>query len=375
MTDLPAQTSQQTFMLRALELAEKGRGRTAPNPAVGAVIVKDNRIIAEGYHPQAGKPHAEIYALQQAGDDARGADIYVSLEPCSHVGRTPPCTQALINAGIRRVFVGAIDPNPRVCGAGLSMLRQAGIEVVNGVCREQAEELIAGFSKHLRTGRPWTIYKAAMTLDGFTATSIGDSRWISCDESRVRVHQLRNRVEGIMVGIETVLKDDPLLNVRLPGVQTQDPLRIVVDSKLRFPLKSRMLSQPSSAKTLIATCSRDAERIGSLEAAGVEVLVLPEQQGRVSLPSLWDELGRRHVQHLLLEGGSMLATAAWKECLIDELMIFVAPRLAGGCPVNGLFAGTGTSFMADCATLEQLRYEVSGVDLLIRAKVQTCLPG
>ena len=362
-------------MLRALDLAEKGRGRTAPNPPVGAVIVKNGQVVGEGYHPQAGMPHAEIYALDQAGEAARGADIYVTLEPCSHFGRTPPCTQALINAGISRVFIGAIDPDPRVSGAGLALLREAGIEVVSGLCQEQATELIAGFSKHLRTGHPWTTYKAAMTLDGFTATAVGDSRWISCEESRLRVHRLRNRVEGIMVGIETVLKDNPLLNVRLPDEQTRDPLRIVVDSRLRFPLNSNMINQPSTATTLIATCSQQTDQISRLEDAGAEVLVLPDQQGRVVLPALWEELGRRHVQHVLLEGGSVLATAAWKECLIDELMIFVAPRLAGGCPVNGLFAGTGTSLMAETAVLEEMRHETSGSDLLIRAKVQTCLLG
>ena len=375
MTDLSSQMSQQTFMLRAIELAEKGRGRTAPNPPVGAVIVKDGQVIGEGYHPQAGMPHAEIYALEQAAEAARGADIYVSLEPCSHFGRTPPCAQALINAGISRVFVGAIDPHPRVSGAGLSMLREAGIEVVSGLCHEQAEELIAAFSKQLRTGQPWTIYKAAMTLDGHTATAVGDSRWISCEESRLRVHRLRNRVEGIMVGIETVLKDDPLLNVRLPDEQTRDPLRIVVDSRLRFPLNSKMLNQPSTATTLIATCSQNTDQISRLEDAGVDVLVLPEQQGRVALSSLWEELGRRNVQRLLLEGGSVLATAAWRECLIDELMVFVAPRLVGGCPTSGLFAGPGATLMADSAMLAEVRHETSGSDLLIRARVQTCLLG
>jgi diaminohydroxyphosphoribosylaminopyrimidine deaminase/5-amino-6-(5-phosphoribosylamino)uracil reductase len=361
-------------MQRALELAEQGRGRTAPNPAVGAVIVKDGQIVGEGFHPKAGMPHAEVYALEQAGSAARGADIYVTLEPCAHVGRTPPCTRALIAAGIRRVFVAIIDPDPRVSGAGISSLREAGITVEIGLCQEQATELIAGFSKHVRSGQPWTIYKAAMTLDGHTATAVGDSRWISCEESRLRVHRLRNRVEAIMVGIETVLKDDPLLNVRLPGEQTCDPLRVVVDSRLRFPLQAKMLTHPSSAPTLIATCCKDSARINALTAAGAEVLVLPaDDAGHVSLPALWDELGRRHVQHLLLEGGSILATSAWQECLIDELMLFVAPRLVGGCPANGLFAGCGTPLMADSAMLEEMRHETSGSDLLIRAKVQTCL--
>ncbi len=361
-------------MQRALELAEQGRGRTAPNPAVGAVIVKDGQIVGEGFHPQAGMPHAEIYALEQAGAKARGADIYVTLEPCSHTGRTPPCARALIAAGIRRVFVAIIDPDPRVSGAGITLLREAGILVEVGLGQDQAAELIAGFSKHLRSGHPWTIYKAAMTLDGYTATAVGDSRWISCEESRLRVHRLRNRVEAIMVGIETVLKDDPLLNVRLPGEQTRDPLRVVVDSRLRFPLTAKMLAQNSSATTLIATCCDDKQRINAVSAAGAEVLILPaDQEGRVNLLDLWDELGRRHIQHLLLEGGSTLATVAWKACLIDELMVFVAPRLVGGCPTRGLFSGVGTTQMIDSAMLDDVHHETSGSDLLIRAKVQTCL--
>jgi diaminohydroxyphosphoribosylaminopyrimidine deaminase/5-amino-6-(5-phosphoribosylamino)uracil reductase len=361
-------------MLRALELAEKGRGRTAPNPSVGAVIVKDDQVVGEGFHPKAGMPHAEVYALEQAGAKAQGADIYVTLEPCSHTGRTPPCARALIAAGIKRVFVAIVDPDPRVSGAGITLLREAGIAVEVGLCRDQAAELIAGFSKHLRSGHPWTIYKAAMTLDGHTATAVGDSRWISCEESRLRVHRLRNRVEAIMVGIETVLKDNPLLNVRLPHEITRDPLRVVVDSRLRFPLQAKMLTQSSAAATLIATCCNDRGRINALTAAGAEVLVLPaDHEGRVNLLALWDELGRRHIQHLLLEGGSTLATAAWKACLIDELMVFMAPRLVGGCPTTGLFAGAGATLMADSAMLEDVRHETSGSDLLIRAKVQTCL--
>lgn len=361
-------------MQRAIELAEMGRGRTAPNPPVGAVVVKGGRIIGEGYHPQAGKPHAEIYALRQAGAAARGADIYVTLEPCSHFGRTPPCAQALIEAGIGRAFVAVIDPNPKVSGAGVAALRSAGIEVHIGLCRDQAGELIVGFSKHLRTGLPWTIYKAAMTLDGHTATAGGDSRWVSGVTSRLRVHQLRNRVEAIMVGIETVLKDDPRLNVRLEQAATRDPLRVIVDSHLRMPVRSQMLNQSSTAGTLIATVTEDQRQIEQLEQAGAEVLVLPAVAGRVSLAALWTELGRRNVQHLLLEGGSTLATAALNEGLIDQLMVFIAPRLVGGCPATGLFAGPGCVMMADTTQLSDVRYEHSGEDLLISAVVQTCLP-
>lgn len=362
------------FMQRALVLARCGLGRTAPNPAVGAVIVNGQQIVGEGYHPLAGHPHAEIYALRQAGAAARGAEVYVTLEPCSHFGRTPPCVNALIAAGVSKVFVGLVDPDPRVSGAGIKALQQAGIAVEVGICKRECQQLIEGFAKNLRTGRPFTTYKAAMTLDGHTATPLGDARWISGELSRLRVHQFRNQVDAIMVGIETLLQDDPQLTVRLPHQEGRDPLRVVVDSRLRIPTHCRMLQQDSSAATLIATGSRDQQQIDQLHQAGAEVVVLSLDSGRVSLPALWDELGRRHIQHLLLEGGSTLATAALRAGLIDRLMVFIAPRLLGGRPVNGLFSGNGCSLVAEGIHLTEMTYESIGEDLLITAKVESCLP-
>lgn len=361
-------------MQRAIELARRGLGRTTPNPAVGAVIVNNHVVVGEGFHPQAGKPHAEIFALQQAGGAARGADVYVTLEPCSHFGRTPPCVDALMVAGVARVFVGAVDPDPRVSGAGIAALQQAGIDVEVGLCQEECLELIEGFAKMIRCGRPFTTYKAAMTLDGCTATADGDSQWISGEQSRLRVHHLRNRADAIMVGIETILKDDPRLTVRLPQQDGRDPLRVVVDSRLRMPLTSRMLQQVSQAATLIATGCDDPQRISQLQQLGAEVVVLPLVSGRVTLPALWDELGRRQVQHLLLEGGSTLATAALEAGLIDRLMVFIAPKLAVGCPSTGLFAGKGCSFMSESTTLHQVNYEKVGEDLLVTGMITPCLP-
>lgn len=369
------ESQHQDHMQRALELARKGLGRTAPNPPVGAVIVKDARIVGEGFHPGAGMPHAEIFALRQAGSAARGASIYVTLEPCSHFGRTPPCIAALIEAGIARVFVGVIDPDPRVSGSGIAALRESGITVDIGVCGSQCERLIAGFSKNLIDSRPFTIYKAAMTVDGHTATATGDSRWISGDPSRKRVHQLRNQVDAIMVGIETVLFDDPLLNVRLPQKDIRDPLRVVVDSRLRMPLTSRMLRQQSTAPTLIATACTDQQRIEQLTQIGAKVIVLPLESGRVSLRALWQELGRRQVQQLLLEGGNTLAGAALQEGLIDQLLVFVAPRIVGGgSSAAGLFAGQGYQVMADARSLTDVSYEQVGEDMMISALVPPCLP-
>jgi diaminohydroxyphosphoribosylaminopyrimidine deaminase/5-amino-6-(5-phosphoribosylamino)uracil reductase len=365
---------QQHYMKQALKLARRGVGRTAPNPPVGAVVVRADVVIGEGHHPKAGEPHAEIFALRQAAAEANGADLYVTLEPCSHQGRTGPCADALIGAGIKRVFVGTLDPNPLVAGRGVEKLRQAGIEVKVGIEAEQCQRLIAPFARLISSGMPFTIYKSAMTLDGKTATASGDSQWVSGEQSRQQVHQLRDRVEAIMVGIDTVLADDPLLNTRLPQGGGRDPLRVVVDSRLRLPVGSRLLQQNSDAKTLIATLSHEQDKIARLQQTGVEVLIMPEQAGRVSLPDLWQELGRRNIQQLLLEGGATLAGAALQQGLIDRMMVFIAPKLIGGRADFGIFAGEGCEKLTDAVRLKDIHYEQSGEDILITGDVERCLP-
>lgn len=363
------------YMSRALELARRGEGRTAPNPPVGAVIVRDGAIVGEGFHPMAGEPHAEIFALRQAGNLASGSDLYVTLEPCSHHGKTGPCADAVIAAGIKRVFVGVQDPNPQVAGQGIKRLQAAGIEVVCGVLEQECRRLIAPFARHVLSGMPYTIYKTAMTLDGKTATAKGDSRWISGECSREEVHRLRDRVEAIMVGVETVLHDDPLLNTRLPG-GGRDPLRVVLDSQLRLPAAAAMLHQESDAGTLIATTeAADFEARKKLEAAGAEILVLPDEQGRVSLRALWRELGHRNVQTLLLEGGATLAGAALRSGLIDRVMVFVAPKLIGGDSEYGIFRGEGCSLLGDAVKLEDIRMESFDMDVLMSGEVVKCSPG
>lgn len=361
----------QVYMIRALELARQGVGRTSPNPPVGAVIVRDGEIIGEGFHPKAGAPHAEIFALRQAGELALGSDLYVTLEPCSHQGKTGPCADVVIVAGIKRVFIGVQDPNPQVAGRGIERLRAAGIEVVCGVLEQECRRLIAPFSRHVLSGMPYTIYKTAMTLDGKTATATGDSKWISGESSRLKVHRLRNKVEAIMVGVETVLQDDPLLNTRLPE-GGRDPLRVVVDSRLRMPVSAAMLS---TAGTLIATTSAAGVAARQkLEAAGAEVITLPEDEGRVSLPELWRELGRRNVQTLLLEGGATLAGAALRSDLIDQMMVFVAPKLIGGSSDYGIFRGEGCSLLGDAVKLEDVRMETFDNDILVSGEVVKCSP-
>ncbi|PLX87388.1 MAG: bifunctional diaminohydroxyphosphoribosylaminopyrimidine deaminase/5-amino-6-(5-phosphoribosylamino)uracil reductase RibD [Desulfuromonas sp.] len=361
-------------MLRALDLARKGEGRTAPNPPVGAVIVRDGEVVGEGFHPKAGEPHAEVFALRQAGDSARGADLYVTLEPCSHQGKTGPCAEAVIAAGIARVFVGVQDPNPQVAGRGIERLRAAGVDVVCGVLKDDCRRLIAPFTRQILSGLPYTIYKTAMTLDGKTATATGDSRWISGESSRLEVHRLRDRVEAIMVGVDTLLQDDPLLNTRLPD-GGRDPLRVVVDSHLRTPVDAQMLQQKSAAGTLIATtAAADSSQIDALAAAGAEVLVLPDADGRVALPELWRELGTRHVQTLLLEGGATLAGEALRQGLVDQVMVFVAPKLIAGDSLYGIFRGPGCEMLADAIRLEDVRLDTFDQDIRMCAEVVRCLP-
>lgn len=363
-----------TYMQLALEEARKGLGRTRPNPAVGALVVRDGEIVGRGFHPAAGQPHAEIFALREAGTKAFGATIYVTLEPCSHQGRTGPCANALIEAGLKKVVVGTVDPNPLVAGRGLEMLRQAGLVVETGACAEECRELIAPFAWHVVHGVPLTLYKAAMTFDGQLATANGDSRWVSCEESRHQVHLLRNRVDAIMVGVQTVVADDPQLTTRLPS-GGRDPLRVIVDSRLRLPRTCRVIQQPSAARTLIATTDQaDTQACAELQRSGCEVLILPSDSGRVSLPTLWQELGRRNIQYLLLEGGRTLAASALQAGLINRLQLYLAPKLVGGQGLSGLFAAAGCERMSQALALEKMCAQQVGTDIFLTAEVKSCLP-
>ena len=353
------------MMRLALALARRGVGKTAPNPAVGCVIVRDGAVVGRGWHRKAGTPHAEVHALRDAGDRAAGSDAYVTLEPCSHYGKTPPCAKALIEARVARVFVGMVDPNPLVAGKGIEMLRAAGIEVEVGVLEEQCRELNRPFIKWIETKLPYVILKSAVTLDGKTATASGDSKWITGDAARREVHRLRGRVDAIMVGVGTVVKDDPLLTCRLPG--GKDPLRVVVDSTLRIPLHAAILGVSSEAGTVIATCCEDQTRREAVAARGAELLLCKESQGGVDLPDLFARLGERGVQSVLLEGGHHLAGAALRAGLIDRCMIYIAPKLVGGAGV-GLFAGEGAQLMGDAIPLEAVTVRRVGVDLLVEGK-------
>lgn len=351
-------------MSLALRLAARGKGRTSPNPPVGAVVVKDGRVVGRGWHRQAGLPHAEVEALEAAGEAARGATLYVTLEPCNHQGRTPPCTEAILAAGVARVVFGQRDPNPRVEGGGAARLRSAGLEVAQAL-EDECARFNEAWTKWVRTGLPFGVLKGAVSLDGRLAATSGDSKWISSEVSRRTAHRLRAAHDAILVGIGTALADDPQLTCRLPG--GRHPLRVVADSRLRLPATARMLSCPG--ETLIASLKgapRDART--ALEGAGAEVVELPaDASGRVSLAALFGELGRRGVVSVLIEGGSELNAAALEAGLVDKLMIFLAPRLLGGRSAPSLVGGQGAPTVAEGRGLRFQRVRRLGPDLLIEA--------
>ncbi|MCA1795975.1 MAG: bifunctional diaminohydroxyphosphoribosylaminopyrimidine deaminase/5-amino-6-(5-phosphoribosylamino)uracil reductase RibD [Geobacteraceae bacterium] len=364
-------------MRQALALARRAEGRTSPNPPVGALIVAQGQIVGEGYHPKAGDPHAEIFALRAAGDNARGADAYVTLEPCSHQGRTGPCCDALIAAGIRRVFIGICDPNPLVNGRGIKRLRAAGVEVAAGILGEECRYLCAPFIKHVLSGRPLVILKSGITLDGKTATSTGASQWITGPESRAHVHHVRNRVDAIMVGIGTVNADNPRLTTRLEHGKGRDPVRVVLDSSLRIDPGSALLQHDSPAPTLIFTSSRaDREREQHLNTCpGVEVIRVPHtSEGRVALDAVLDVMGQRDIQSVLVEGGAELNQELLQNKLVDRIMLYVAPKLLGGSDGCGIFKGKGPHNLNAAQPLHNLKVQTIGADILIEGEVHPCLP-
>ena len=319
-------------MRLALAQARRARGRTSPNPLVGAVLAKDGQIIACGYHQKAGTPHAEINALTQAGAQAAGATLYLTLEPCSHHGRTPPCCEAVAASGVVRVVAGMTDPNPLVAGRGLRYLAERGIEATVGVLEKECRELNLSFCRWITSGLPWVILKAGLSLDGRIAVKSGRPGWITGEASRRRVHRLRDEVDAILVGIGTALADDPALTTRLPGRGHRDPLRVVLDRELRLPVAARMLNQESTASTLVfCGPGADPARREALERAGALIAgVGLGADGQLDLPAVLAELGRRQVTSLLVEGGSRVLTSFWRQGLAQQVMLFYGPLFLGG---------------------------------------------
>lgn len=358
-------------MRRALQLAARGRGRTGPNPMVGAVVVSRGRIVGEGFHQRVGGPHAEVIALRAAGARAKGATLYVTLEPCSHTRkRTPPCVPAILAAGIRRVVAAMRDPNPLVNGNGLRRLAQAGLRVKVGCLAQEAERLNDGYIHRMRKGLPLVILKMAMTLDGKTATAAGESRWITGPEARRDAHRLRAQVDAVMVGVNTVRADDPRLTARLGRPVPRQPLRVIMDSRLRIPVTARVISPRLRQGTLIATTRRAPRaRLMRLRRQGVSVLPLPAEKGRVSLRACLKYLARMGVNRVMIEGGSELAASALRSGVVNRLRLYVAPRLLGGNDAKGVIGGTCPSRLARAVSVSHLRVRKLGTDLVIDGRV------
>ena len=353
------------FMAQALQLARRGLFTTDPNPRVGCVIVKDGLVVGTGWHERAGEAHAEVHALKAAGERARGATAYVTLEPCCHQGRTPPCTRALIEAGIVRVVAAMTDPNPQVAGKGMEALRQARIDVETGLMQAQAEALNPGFISRMRRGRPYVLAKLAASLDGRTALAQGESRWITGAAARADVQALRARSSAIVTGIGSVLIDDPSLNVREFDIGRQ-PLRVVVDSTLRMPVTAKMLNLPGA--TLVVTARQHAEAADHLLAAGAEVLYLPAADGRVDLLGLMGHLAARAVNELMVEAGARLCGALLEAGLIDEIVIYYAPHILGST-AHAMFAITGLDNMQQRHALKIQDVRAIGDDWRVTARV------
>ena len=354
------------YMRRGLELAKRGWGMTNPNPLVGAVVVKDRKIVGEGYHPYLGGPHAEVVALNEAGERARNAELYVTLEPCCHYGRTPPCVNKIIESGIKKVYVAMEDPNPKVSGKGIEILKNHGINVETGILEKEARKLNEIFIKYITTKLPFVIMKSAMSLDGKIATFLGDSKWITSEEARKLVHELRQRVSAVLVGVNTVIKDNPKLNVRLPDMENvKNPYRIVVDSLLRIPLSSQVIRN-ADGKTIIAVTEyADESRIMELEKKGIKVLVTKSENGRVSLKDLMVKLGQMEIDSVLIEGGSEINASAIEENIVDKVVFFIAPKIIGGKTAKSSVGGRGVPFVDMSYHLKEMTVSRIGPDIMI----------
>ncbi len=356
------------YMRRALELAARGKGRTSPNPVVGCVVVRDGRIVGEGYHERAGAPHAEVNAVRAAGGDVEGTTLYVTLEPCCYQGRTPACTDFLIEHKPARIVVALHDPNPKVCGEGIFQLRQAGIDVDVGLLEDEARTLNEAFFKYITRGMPFVIAKCGMSLDGKIATHTGDSKWVTGEASRRMVHELRNEVDAILVGSRTVMMDDPSLNTRLDDKDVRDPVRIIVDAAEYLDADRRVFKHGSQSPTWVAVPD-DRDFTGA-----DEVLRIPAGKGGLDLELLMKELAAREIVTVLIEGGGTTLASAFETGIVDKVMFFVAPKIIGGHDAVTAVEGEGAKRMVDVVHLETMTARPVGEDILIEAYVKNVLP-
>ena len=351
------------WMRKVLHLAEKGRGRTSPNPMVGAILVKKDDVVGEGYHAKAGEPHAESIALQRARAQSKGATLYINLEPCTHYGKTPPCAPQVIKAGVKRVVIGMEDPNPLVRGKGIKTLKKAGLDVRVGILEGECRGLNEAFCKYILEKEPFVILKAAATLDGKIATRDGESKWISGEDSRRFVHKLRDQVDGVLVGIGTVLRDDPMLTTGIKG--GRDPYRIVLDSRLKIPEEARVIGDFPARVVIMATELAPEDKIERLAKRGVRIMTLPSKEGRVDVKSSLSKLGEIGIMSLLVEGGSEVNGSFLDEGLIDKLLLFISPKLIGDRQAPGIFAGRGVSTLQEAIPLKGMKTRRIGEDVLL----------
>ena len=360
----------QDYMMRAIMLAKKGEGWTNPNPMVGAVIVKDNRIIGEGYHTRYGELHAERNAIASLNESAEGATLYVTLEPCCHYGKTPPCTQAILEQKIKKVVIGSRDPNPKVAGKGAKILREAGVMVVEDFMREECDELNPVFFHYITTREPYVVMKYAMTLDGKIATKTGASKWITAETARTQVQHMRHRYMGIMAGIGTVLADDPMLNVRIEGLKS--PVRIICDSKLRIPLDSKIVKSAKEYRTIVAYAETEniKTKTEALQAMGVETIFCPDIKKQVDLKQLMEYLGNENIDSILLEGGGTLNDSALRAGIVQEVQVFIAPKIFGGQGSRTPVDGVGIEIPSQAVTLKCTDICQIGEDIKITCRVR-----
>lgn len=357
----------QDYMKRALELAKKGAGHTSPNPMVGCVVVKDGRIVTEGYHERYGEFHAERNALTRCEEDLTGAEMYVTLEPCCHQGNTPPCTDIIIERSIGKVYVGSMDPNPKVAGKGVKILQEHGIEVETGVLEKECLALNEIFFYYITTGMPYVAMKYAMTLDGKIASCTGDSKWVTGETARHHVHELRKQYSAILAGIGTVLADDPMLNCRIEeGV---DPVRVVCDSSLRIPLSSQLVKTAGDIPVIVAYAKENPEKEKALLQAGVE-LISAGRDGRVDLAVLMRELGKRKIDSVLVEGGGAIHGSLLKSGLVQKIYCYLAPKLIGGREAGSPVEGDGFSRMKDALPVKEMEILPLGEDICISGRVE-----
>jgi len=358
--------SDEKYMKLALDLAKKGTRAVRTNPKVGAVVVKNNKIIGRGFHKYFGGPHAEVYALRQAGARAKGASLYISLEPCSHWGKTPPCSDAIIQSGIKQVIIGAKDPNPVNKGRGLKMFKKAGIKIKTGVLEKQAQQLNEVFMKYIKTGRPYVIIKAAQTIDGKIATKTGDSRWITEKKARQFSHKLRADVDAIMVGVETILKDDPLLTVRYPEKPKRQPVKVILDSSLRISPDAKIFSKSSPGKVVLATTRKASkEKIKMLLSKKIQIMQANIKDGRVDVDDVLIELGHMGISSVLVEGGGNIIASLLREKLADKAYFFIAPKIIGGKDAVTSVEGSGIAKIKDAIKLRNASVKNIGEDVLI----------